>query len=148
MRVPATDENTDFYTVPLTQETLRPGTVYADPYGHVMMLVRRVPEAGGSAGVFYSVDGEPDGTVARKRFGAATFCSRTSPSLGSPGFKRFRPIVRAENGALRRLSAVLIFAAVRGVAVQFLTDGDSERLRAAEQDLVALFEAALQKVTP
>jgi AcrR family transcriptional regulator len=44
--------------------------------------------------------------------------------------------------------AVLIFAAVRGVAVQFLTDGDSERLRAAEQDLVALFEAALQKVTP
>ena len=42
--------------------------------------------------------------------------------------------------------AVLIFAAVRGVAVQFLTDGDAERLRAAELDLVALFERALHKV--
>ena len=29
----ANDENTDFYTVPLSQQTLRPGTVYADPYG-------------------------------------------------------------------------------------------------------------------
>ena len=29
-----------FITVPLTQETLRPGTVYADPYGHVLMLVQ------------------------------------------------------------------------------------------------------------
>ena len=40
VRVAATDDNTDFYTVPLTQEALRPGTVYADPYGHVLMLVR------------------------------------------------------------------------------------------------------------
>jgi len=46
-----TDKNR-LYTVPLKQETLRPGTVYADPYGHVMMLVRRVPESGGAAGVF------------------------------------------------------------------------------------------------
>ncbi len=104
VRVLATDDNTDFYTVPLTQETLRPGTVYADPYGHVMMLVRRVPEAGGAAGVFYSVDGEPDGTVARKRFWRGNFLFAHEPSLGSPGFKRFRPIVRTENGALRRLT--------------------------------------------
>ena len=62
-RVVANDDNTDFYTVPLTQETLRPGTVYADPYGHVMMLVRRVPQSGGAAGVFLAVDGEPDGCL-------------------------------------------------------------------------------------
>jgi hypothetical protein len=104
VRVLATDDNTDFYTVPLTQETLRPGTVYADPYGHVMMLARRVPQAGGSAGVFLSVDGEPDGTVARKRFWRGNFLFAHEPTLGSPGFKRFRPIVRAENGALRRLT--------------------------------------------
>ena len=41
--------------------------------------------------------------------------------------------------------AVLIFATVRGVAVQFLADGDTERLRAAESDVVALFGRALQK---
>ena len=104
VRVAATDDNTDFYTVPLKQETLRPGTVYADPYGHVLMLVRRVPQSGGAAGVFLAVDGEPDGTVARKRFWRGTFLFAHEPALGTPGFKRFRPIVREANGSLRRLT--------------------------------------------
>ena len=104
VRVLATDDNTDFYTVPLTQQALRPGTVYADPYGHVLMLVRRVPESGGAAGVFLAVDGEPDGTVARKRFWRGSFLFAHEPMLGSPGFKRFRPIVRDANGSLRRLT--------------------------------------------
>ena len=104
VRVAASDDHTDFYTVPLSQHTLRPGTVYADPYGHVMVLVRRVPQSGGGAGVFLAVDGEPDGTVARKRFWRGNFLFAHEPSLGSPGFKRFRPIVREAGGGLRRLS--------------------------------------------
>ncbi len=104
VRVAARDDNTDFYTVPLTQETLRPGTVYADPYGHVLMLVQRVPESGGAAGVFLAVDAEPDGSVTRKRFWRGNFLFVHEPALGSPGFKRFRPIVREQNGALRRLT--------------------------------------------
>ncbi len=104
VRVSATDNNTDFYTVPLTQETLRPGTVYADPYGHVLMLVQRVPEVNGTPGVFLAVDAEPDGTVTRKRFWRGNFLFVHDPALGSPGFKRFRPIVREKNGALRRLT--------------------------------------------
>src|SRR3984885_13042709 len=104
VRVAATDDNTDFYTVPLTQDALRPGTVYADPYGHVMMLVRLVPEANGAPGVFLAVDAEPDGTVTRKRFWRGNFLFVHEPALGSPGFKRFRPIVREANGALRRLT--------------------------------------------
>jgi hypothetical protein len=104
VRTSATDDNTDFYTVPLTQETLRPGTVYADPYGHVMLLVRRVPQSAGAAGVLLAVDAEPDGTVARKRFWRGTFLFAHEPSFGSAGFKHFRPIVRGENGALRRLT--------------------------------------------
>ena len=104
VRVSATDDNTDFYTVPLTQEALRPGTVYADPYGHVLMLVQRVPEIGGNAGVFLAVDAEPDGSVTRKRFWRGNFLFVHEPTLGSPGFKRFRPIVREGNGSLRRLT--------------------------------------------
>ncbi len=104
VRVSATDDNTDFYMVPLTQETLRPGTVYADPYGHVLMLVTRIPEVNGTPGVYLAVDAEPDGTVTRKRFWRGNFLFAHDPALGSPGFKRFRPIVRAENGALRRLT--------------------------------------------
>src|SRR5262249_29794920 len=80
-----------------------PGTVYADPYGHILMLVRRVPQTADAAGVFLAVDGQPDGTVARKRFWRGNFLFAQDPALGNPGFKRFRPIV-LENGALRRLT--------------------------------------------
>jgi hypothetical protein len=103
VRTLANDDNTDFYTVPLTQQTLRPGTAYADPYGHVLMLVRRVPEADGAAGVFLAVDAEPDGSVTRKRFWRGNFLFVHDPTLGSPGFKHFRPIVQA-GGGLRRLT--------------------------------------------
>ncbi len=103
-RTAANDNNTDYYPVPLTQETLRPGAVYADPYGHVLMLVKRVPQTADAAGVFFAVDGQPDGTVARKRFWRGNFLFVHDPSLGGPGFKRFRPIVRDNSGALRRLS--------------------------------------------
>jgi hypothetical protein len=68
------------------------------------MLVRRVPQTEDAAGVFLAVDGQPDGTVARKRFWRGNFLFAQNPALGSPGFKRFRPIVLEKNGALRRLT--------------------------------------------
>ncbi|HXL67687.1 MAG TPA: hypothetical protein VN930_02870 [Xanthobacteraceae bacterium] len=103
-RTRANDDNTDYYPVPLNQQTLRPGTVYADPYGHMLVLVRRVSQSDGAAGVLLAVDAQPDGTVARKRFWRGNFLFAEDPALGSPGFKRFRPIVREKNGVLRRLS--------------------------------------------
>ena len=90
--------------MPLTQQALRPGTVYADPYGHVLMLVHRVPELNGKPGVFLAVDAEPDGSITRKRFWRGNFLFVHDPALGSPGFKHFRPIVRDKNGPLRRLT--------------------------------------------
>ena len=103
-RARLSDENTDQYPVPLMQETLRPGTVYADPYGHVLVLARRVAQTDDAAGVLLAVDAQPDGTVARKRFWRGNFLFAQDPALGGPGFKRFRPIVRDKNGALRRLT--------------------------------------------
>ena len=103
-RTLASDNNTDYYPVPLKQETLRPGTVYADPYGHVLMIVRRVPQSDDAAGVILAVDGQPDGTVARKRYWRGNFLFAQNPALGSAGFKRFRPIMREKNNALRRLT--------------------------------------------
>ena len=103
-RTAADDDDTDYYPVPLSAEALRPGTIYADPYGHVLVLVKRVPQSGEGAGVFLAVDGQPDGTVARKRFWRGNFLFAQDPALGGPGFKRFRPIVREKNGTLRRLT--------------------------------------------
>jgi hypothetical protein len=104
-RTAAGDDHTDYYPVPLNQETLRPGTVYADPYGHILVLARRLAQSDDAAGVFIAVDAQPDGTVAVKRFWRGNFLfAQDDPALGSPGFKRFRPIVRDKNGALRRLT--------------------------------------------
>jgi hypothetical protein len=103
-RTALSDNNTDYYPVPLKQETLRPGTVFADPYGHILMIVRRVPQSDRAAGVILAVDGQPDGTVARKRFWRGNFLFAQNPALGGPGFKRFRPVVLGKNGVLRRLT--------------------------------------------
>jgi hypothetical protein len=78
--------------------------VYADPYGHVLVISKRLAQSGDAAGVILAVDGQPDGTVARKRFWRGNFLFAKDPALGGPGFKRFRPIVLGKNGALRRLS--------------------------------------------
>jgi hypothetical protein len=102
-RTANTDDNNDFYPVPLNEDRLRPGTVYADPYGHLLVLVKRVPQTDDAAGIILAVDAQPDGTVARKRFWRGNFLFAQDPALGGPGFKRFRPVVRENNGSLRRL---------------------------------------------
>jgi hypothetical protein len=107
-RTRAADEGSDFYTVPLSEDNLRPGTVYADPYGHLLIIAKRVPQTEGNAGVFLAVDAQPDGTVSRKRFWRGNFLFAQDPALGDPGFKRFRPIVRDKNGSLRRLTVAEI----------------------------------------
>lgn len=104
VRVSGRDDNTDFYSIALTEQSLRPGTVYADPYGHVLMLVHRVPEVDGKPGVFLAVDAEPDGSITRKRFWRGNFLFAHDPGLGSAGFKHFRPVMRDKGGALRRLA--------------------------------------------
>src|SRR5262249_2178545 len=103
-RTALADDNTDTYPVSLSQDALRPGTVYADPYGHLLVLVKRVPQTDGAAGVFLAADGQPDGTVRRKRFWRGNFLFAEDPALGGPGFKHFRPIVANQNGTMRRLT--------------------------------------------
>ena len=60
-RTALADNNTDYYPVPLSADTLRPGTVYADPYGHILMIVRRIAQTEDAAGIILAVDGQPDG---------------------------------------------------------------------------------------
>jgi len=83
-RTALADNNTDYYPVPLSANTLRPGTVYADPYGHILMIVRRVAQTEDATGIILAVDGQPDGTVARKRFWRGNFLFAQEPALGGP----------------------------------------------------------------
>jgi len=92
-RTPADDETSDYYPVKLSVETLRPGTIFADPYGHVLVVAKRIPQTPTRGGILLAVDGQPDGTVARKRFWRGNFLFAIDPALGAAGFKRFRPVV-------------------------------------------------------
>ena len=86
------DENSDYYPVALEREALRPGIVYADPYGHTLILIGWVPQLHDHPGLLLSVDAQPDGTVGIKRFWKGNFLFNTSGVVGEPGFKAFRPI--------------------------------------------------------
>ena len=86
------DEATDFYPVPLDRTALWPGTLYADPYGHTLILVKWIPQTAGLSGLLLAVDAQPDNSVSRKRFWEGTFLFTETPSAG-PGFKAHRPLV-------------------------------------------------------
>src|SRR5262249_62278784 len=74
------------------------GTGYADAYGQVLVVVSRVAQTASTGGLLLAVDGQPDATVARKPYWRGNFLVAHDPSLGSAGFKHFRPIVRTDEG--------------------------------------------------
>jgi hypothetical protein len=86
------DNATDFYPVPLEHSTLWPGTVFADPYGHTLIIVKWLPQMKGRSGLLLAVDAQPDNSVARKRFWEGNFLFAVNPNAG-PGFKAYRPPV-------------------------------------------------------
>lgn len=97
------DDATDFYPIALSRETLWPGTVFADPYGHILILVEWMPQVGGNPGLLWAVDAQPDNTVTRKRFWEGNFLFDNFVIAGQ-GFKAFRPLIRTKGGGWRPLS--------------------------------------------
>jgi hypothetical protein len=53
-RAAFSNDNADYYPVPLTREALRPGVTFADPYGHTLILVKWVPQSGNKPGMLLS----------------------------------------------------------------------------------------------
>ncbi|HJV36825.1 hypothetical protein [Geomonas sp.] len=98
------DDATDFYPVPLERSALWPGTIFADPYGHTLVIVKWVPQTENRSGLLLAVDAQPDNSVARKRFWEGNFLFAATPSAG-PGFKAYRPPVSGgSRGGWRPLS--------------------------------------------
>jgi len=98
-RTALNDENSDYYPVPLARQALLPGTVFADPYGHTLILVSWIAQTDDNPGLLLAVDAQPDNTIAIKRFWKGNFLFNTVEVVGEPGFKAFRPIT-FENGRL------------------------------------------------
>ncbi len=95
-RTASYNEDSDFYPLALRRDTLVPGTIYADPYGHVLMIVKWVAQTSTSQGLLLAVDAQPDNSITRKRFWEGTFLFTNSVSA-VPGFKAFRPIANSRS---------------------------------------------------
>lgn len=87
------DNKTDYYPVPLTRGALRPGTMFADPYGHLFVIAAWVPQGIDDYGVLIGADAQPDGTVGRRRFWRGSFLFKPETDEAGAGFKHFRPVV-------------------------------------------------------
>jgi hypothetical protein len=95
MRTLPEDEDSDFYPIALKREAIRPGTVFVDVGGHVLVVTRW-----DKTGLF-AIDGHPDKTVTRKRFQERYFPYAKGIKTG--GFKAFRP-VELKNGEITPLA--------------------------------------------
>lgn len=91
-RTHPSDDFTDYYPVPLTRDALRPGRLFADPYGHVMIVAHWEPQGIDSYGKLIAADAQPDGTIGRRRFWRGTFLFTSDTEWVGAGFKAFRPI--------------------------------------------------------
>ena len=97
------DDKTELYPVALTREALRPGTVFADPYGHILLIASWVRQPLGGYGVLIGADGQPDGTIGRRRFWEGSFLFDPDTRLVGAGFKAFRPLVLDRDKVKSRL---------------------------------------------
>jgi hypothetical protein len=88
------DPASDYYPVALTRRSLRPGAVFHDPYGHVLVVSAWVQPANDEPGILFAVDAQPDGTIGRRRFWRGSFLFPEDGAVQGAGFKRFRPIYR------------------------------------------------------
>ena len=86
------DDETDFYPIRLSRRAIRPGTVFADPYGHVLVVARWKPQRIGEYGVLIGADAQPDGTVGRRRFWRGSFLFTPNIEVVGAGFKGWRPL--------------------------------------------------------
>ena len=105
------DENSDYYPVPLEQDAIRPGIVFADPYGHTLIITGRISQTSEHPGLLLAVDAQPDGTVGIKRFWKGNFLFNTS-SNNSYGLT-IHAIISVENFATLVFRAKYIFCIMK-----------------------------------
>ncbi|HEY6881065.1 MAG TPA: hypothetical protein VI299_23730, partial [Polyangiales bacterium] len=94
-----TDPVGDLYPVELDRRALMPGTVYTDPYGHMIVVGKWLPQGLAGEGMLMGADAQPDATVGRRRFWRGNFLFTPDTTDVGAGFKRFRPL-SLDKGAL------------------------------------------------
>ncbi len=92
-RTSPSDSETDLYPIPLERRWLIPGTVFADPYGHMLVIGGyRERDTQYPVGRLVGIDAQPDGTIAQRTFYEGTFLFTPSTHDVGAGFKAWRPL--------------------------------------------------------
>jgi hypothetical protein len=86
------DEASDLYPLPLTREALRPGAVFVDPYGHLIVVAQWIPQGLRGQGMLLGADAQPDASIGRRRFWPGNFLFTPDTRDVGAGFKAFRPL--------------------------------------------------------
>ncbi|MFO0670162.1 MAG: hypothetical protein U0235_11125 [Polyangiaceae bacterium] len=89
-------EDSDTYPIKPSRASLRPGTVYYDPNGHVLVVYRVDAD-----GTIWTFDGHPDNSLTFGRFTEGAYALGGRAQGG--GFRNFRP-TRVEAGTLVSLT--------------------------------------------
>jgi hypothetical protein len=97
------DDRSDLYPIELSRESIRPGTVFVDPYGHLLVVSQWVDQTDSTPGMLFAVDGHPDLSIGRKRFWRGAFLFVDDLSWGAGGFKAFRPVFVRRRGGTEEL---------------------------------------------
>lgn len=87
-------ENTDTYPVDVNRKWVRPGTVYYDPNGHILIVYKVTND-----GTVMMLDGHPDNSLTYKRFNESF--AKGSTSNGG-GFRNWRRYHIGTNGRIVR----------------------------------------------
>ena len=95
------DSRSDLYPIELSRESIRPGTIFVDPYGHLLVISQWVDRTDDSPGMLFAIDGHPDLSIGRKRFWRGAFLFVDDLSWGAGGFKAFRPVFIRRRGGPR-----------------------------------------------
>jgi hypothetical protein len=132
------DEQSDFYPVMLQRSALRPGAIFADPYGHIMVVSSWLSRGEDEAGILMAADAQPDGTVGRRIFWKGSFLFPKPGSVSGAGFKRFRPIVRTRKG----------LAALSNASIQNSLDYGDLSYAQGSMSPDAFYEAVDALITP
>jgi hypothetical protein len=112
-----TSDHSDHYPVALDRASLVPGTTFADPYGHVLLLAQWRPQGVTAHGALIGADAQPDGTVGQRIFWRGTFLFTPETTEVGAGFKAWRPIVTRrgerlvlDNDEIGRLGGVYAYS--------------------------------------
>ncbi len=156
LRTAPDDSASDFYPVALTRPALRPGTIFTDPYGHVLVLVEQRPATDEHPGRLLAVEAHADGRITGHHFWPGSFLWRPDPAHGGSAFKHFRPalardgkVVQADNSALPDLwtdPASLTAPALHARVDALVTPGPRDPFLIQRDMIDALAEAVRARI--